>query len=211
MDKVIKVLVLAVVVVLAYLTVQSVLAPVKFDDTQKERELVLQRQLKKIARYQEAFDYVHHRFAAGDELLEFLRNGKVYYVTAEGDYTDDMRERGLTEAQAAAQGLIKRDTTWISAKDSLIKDGTDIETLYNVLNTSNKIQVDTAYIQQVIGRDTIPVSVFEAKVSYEDYLGDLDEGRRKEKTALALERKNGFAGLRIGSLQEIGKKTGNWE
>lgn len=210
MDKVIKVLVLAVVVVLAYLTVQSVLAPVQFDNTQKERELVLQKQLKKIAAYQEAFDYVHHRFATGEELLEFLRNGKVYYVTAEGDYTDDMRERGLTEAQAAAQGLIKRDTTWIPAKDSLLKDGTDIETLYDVFNTGNKIKVDTAYIQQIIGKDTIPVSVFQASVSFEDYLGDLDEGRRKEKTSLALERKKGFAGLRIGALDEV-KKTGNWE
>ncbi len=210
MDKVIKVLVLAVVGVLAYLTVMSVLAPEQFDQEQRSRELVLQKQLKKIAAYQEAYEYVHHRFATKEDLIDFLNNGKVYYVTAEGDYTDAMREQGLTEADAAAKGLIKRDTTWIAAKDTLLKDGTDVATLFKVLNTDKEIKVDTAFIQQVIGKDTIPVSVFEATVAFEDYLSDLDEARMKEKIRLALERKNGFAGLRIGSLLEV-KKTGNWE
>lgn len=210
MDKLIKVLVLVVALVLAYLTVQSVLGPVNFDDTQKSRELVLQRQLKKIAAYQEAYEYVHHRYASEQELVDFLNNGKVYYVRAEGDYTDDMREKGITEAQAAAQGLIVRDTIWSSAKDSLLKDGTDVTTLFNVLDTPSKIKVETGTIEQIIGRDTVDVSVFQATVPFEAYLGDLDKGRLKEKTVAALERKNGFAGLRIGSLLEV-KKTGNWE
>lgn len=210
MDKLIKVLVLVVALVLAYLTVQSVLGPVNFDDTQKSRELVLQRQLKKIAAYQEAYEYVHHRYASEQELVDFLNNGKVYYVRAEGDYTDDMREKGITEAQAAAQGLIVRDTIWSSARDSLLKDGTDVTTLFNVLDTPSKIKVETGTIEQIIGRDTVDVSVFQATVPFEAYLGDLDKGRLKEKTVAALERKNGFAGLRIGSLLEV-KKTGNWE
>ncbi len=210
MDKLIKVLVLVVALVLAYLTVQSVLGPVNFDDTQKSRELVLQKQLKKIAAYQEAYEYVHHRYATAEELVDFLNNGRVYYVRAEGDYTDAMREKGLTEAQAAAQGLIVRDTVWSSAKDSLLKDGTDVATLFNVFDTPNKIKVETGTIEQVIGRDTVNVSVFQATVPFTDYLSDLDQGRLKEKTTAALERKNGFAGLRIGSLLEV-KKTGNWE
>lgn len=210
MDKLIKVLVLVVALVLAYLTVQSVLGPVNFDKTQKNRELVLQRQLKKIATYQEAYEYVHHRYATEQELVDFLNNGRVYYVRAEGDYTDAMREKGLTEAQAAAQGLIVRDTVWSSAKDSLLKDGTDVAKLFKVLDTPNKIKVETGTIEQIIGQDTVDVSVFQATVPFEHYLGDLDKGRLKEKTTVALERKNGFAGLRIGSLLEV-KKTGNWE
>lgn len=210
MDKVIKLLVLAVALVLAYLTVQSVLSPVQFDKTQLERELVLQRQLKKIAAYQEAYEYVHHKFATEEELVSFLNNGKVYYVTAEGDYTEAMREAGLSERAAAAKGLIKRDTTWIAAKDSLLKDGTDVATLFNVAGTPNRIKVEVAEIQQVIGQDTVPISVFQASVRFEDYLSDLDAGRLKEKKEKAEERKNGFAGLRVGSLTEV-KKTGNWE
>lgn len=210
MDKVIKVLVLIVVLALSYLTVQSVLGPVRFDDTQKARELVLQKQLKKIATYQEAYEFVNGRFATKEEIIDFLRNGRVYYVTAEGDYTEAMRESGLTEADAAAKGLIRRDTTWIAAKDTLLKDGTDVATLFKVLDTNNEIKVDTAFVQKVIGQDTIQESVFQATVEFKHYLADLDEGRRKEKEVAAMERKNGFPGLRIGSLQEV-KKTGNWE
>lgn len=210
MKKVFMTLTLVVAVALAYLTVQSVLGPEQFDKTQTKRELVLQKQLKKIASYQEAYEYVNHRFATSEELTDFLQNGKVYYVTAEGEYTEAMREQGLTEAQAAAKGLIKRDTVWLAAKDSLLKDGTDVATIFDILDTQEKIKVDTAYISTVIGRDTISQSVFQATASYEQYLSDLDPERLKQKTAYALERKNGFAGLRIGSLTEI-KKTGNWE
>lgn len=210
MDKVIKLLVLAVALVLAYLTVQSVLGPVQFDETQQERELILQKQLKKIAAYEEAYEYVHHKFATEEELVNFLNNGKVYYVTAEGDYTEAMREAGLTERDAAIKGLIKRDTTWVAAKDSLLKDGTDVSTLFNIAGTPNRIKLEVGEISQVIGQDTVPISVFRASAAFEDYLSDLDPGRLKEKIELAKQRKNGFAGLRIGSLEEV-KKTGNWE
>ena len=51
MKKVILLVVALAVVALAYVTVQSVLAPVSFDKKQTEIELVLQKQLNNIATY----------------------------------------------------------------------------------------------------------------------------------------------------------------
>lgn len=210
MNKVFMGLVALVLCALGYVTVKSVLDPVQFDKQQEAREAILQKQLKKIASYQEAYEQVNGRFATAEELTQFLESGRVYYINASGEVTEAMREKGLTEAQAVAMGLIRRDTVWVAAKDSLIKDGTDIATLFDVLSTGNKITVDTAYIREEIGKDTVNISVFQAVVPFESYLSDLDKGRlEQKKEALKLKAKS-YPGLRIGSLTEV-KFTGNWE
>ncbi|MDO4706996.1 MAG: hypothetical protein Q4A61_01060 [Porphyromonadaceae bacterium] len=213
MDKVIKVLVLAAVVALGYLSYQSIATPVKFDKEQIKREEVLQKQLKKIANYQDAYEDIYHRFASAEELIAFLEGGKLYYVKAEGEYTEAMREQGLTEAQAAQKGLIVRDTVWVSAKDSLVKDGTEIAALYNnPFGDKKPIEVRTGTIDQIVGLDTIPQPVFEACIPFESYLADLPSARMKDKIQIAKEKAmgKGYPGLRIGSLTEM-KMTGNWE
>lgn len=213
MDKVIKLLVLAAVVALAYVSVQSVYTPVQFDKVQTQRELVLQKQLKKIANYQDAFEDIYHRFATAEELQAFLESGKLFYVRAEGEYTEAMREQGLTEGQAAQKGLIVRDTIWVSAKDSLIKDGSEVSALYsNPFGNKQPIEVKVGTIDQIVGLDTIQQPVFEASIPYTSYLADQDQGRMKDKIQVAKEKAmgKGYPGLRIGSLTEV-KMTGNWE
>lgn len=210
MNKVWTALVAVAVLALGYVTVKSVLGPVEFDKQQTAREEVLQVQLKKIATYQEAYNSVKGRFASEEELVDFLNNGRLYYIKAEGEITESMREQGLTEAQAVAKGLIRRDTVWIAAKDSLIKDDTDISKLFDVLNTGKRISIALGTLKQEVGKDTIDVSVFEAKVPFEDYLSDLDKTRLKQKQEAAKLKAKGYAGLRIGSLEEV-RLTGNWE
>lgn len=210
MNKVLTALVAVAVLALGYVTVKSVLDPVQFDKHQEAREAILQKQLKKIANYQEAYNSVKGRFATEAELVEFLNNGHLYYVRAEGEITEAMREQGLTEAQAVAKGLIRRDTVWVAAKDSLIKDGTDVATLFNVLSTGNRIQIDTAFIQQEIGQDTVNVSVFRAVIPFESYLSDLDKTRLEQKKDLLKHKAKSYPGLRVGSLEEV-TLVGNWE
>lgn len=210
MNKVLISLVALVALALGYVTVKSILDPVQFDKQQELRESVLQKQLKKIANYQEAYNSITGRFATAEELTEFLNNGKLYYIKAEGEITESMREKGLTIEQAVAQGLIKRDTIWIAAKDSLIKDGTDIATLFDVLNTGNKIKIDTAFLQQEIGKDTVNVSVFQATIPFELYLGDLNHDFIEVKKEALKKKAKSYPGLRIGSLEEV-RLTGNWE
>lgn len=210
MNTVVKIVLALLVAGLAYVTWESVARPVRFDKIQLAREEALQKQLKRLTAFEEAYENRMGRFANEEELRDFLLNGSVYYVYAEGDYTEAMREQGLTEAAAAARGLIKRDTIWVRAIDSLLHGDTNIDPLFTIPGTDKKVNIQTGEIDIVLGLDTIKQPVFEITASYRDYLSDLDESIIREKEERAKERTNGFPGLRIGSLTEV-KKTGNWE
>ena len=211
MKKVILIIVAVAVLALAYVTVQSVLAPVSFDKKQQEIELVLQKQLKKIATYEDAYKSVYDKYADKDELVNFLNNGRVFYIRAEGDYTSAMRDQGLSEEDAARRGLIRRDTIWVSAKDSLLKDGTDLAKLFSIPGSDSTIQVVGGTIEQEVGDNKVEVPVFQASASYQSYLGRLGNDRLvKEKIEKANSKANAFAGVRVGSLTEV-KTNGNWE
>jgi len=212
MKKVILALVALAVVALAYITIQSVLAPVTFDKKQKKIEAELQKQLKKIASLEEAYKSVYDKYANKEELIDFVQNGRVFYIRAEGDYTSAMRDQGLTEEDAARRGLIRRDTVWVSAKDSLLKDGTDLSKLFIIPNNpDSSIHVVASTIEQEVGDTKINVPVFQASASYRSYLLPLGNERRiREKEDAANAKTNAFAGLRVGSLTEV-KTNGNWE
>ena len=188
MKKVILALVALAVVALAYITIQSVLAPVNFDKKQAKIEVELQKQLKKIASLEEAYKSVYDKYA------------------------NAMRDQGLTEEDAARRGLIRRDTVWVAAKDTLLNDGTDLAKLFTIPNNPDSpIQVVASSIEQEVGELKIQMPVFQASASYESYLNPLKNERRvREKVEAAKAKTNAFPGLRVGSLTEA-KTNGNWE
>ena len=205
MKKVILALVAVAVVFLAYTTVMSVWSPVNFDKKQQSIEEGLQKQLKKIATLEDAYKSVYDKYASKEELIDFVSNGRIFYISA-------MREQGLSEEDAARRGLIRRDTIWVSAKDSLLKDGTDLAKLFVIANNpDSSIHVVASTIEQEVGDTKIDVPVFQASASYESYLNPLGNPRRvREKVEAANAKANAFAGLRVGSLTEV-KTNGNWE
>lgn len=215
MKTVFKVLIGIAAIIMLYLCIRSIGAPLQFDKKQQQREELIAKKLKDIASYEVAYKTVKGTFADADQLIDFLENGKIYYVNAEGDYTDEMRDKGLTEQQAAAQGLIKRDTVLVNAKDSLLKDSPykEVADLLKVPGFEGKlIEIRTDKVEQYAGNDTINISVFEACVPMEVYLSDLDAKLRAQKIEAA-EKMNsgkGYPGMKIGSLEEL-KLTGNWE
>lgn len=215
MKTVFKVLIGIAVIAMAYLCYMSIATPVKFDKIQKQREERIAKKLKDIASFEMAYKTVNGKFADAEELVAFLDNGNLYYVNAEGDYTDEMRDKGLTESEAAAEGLIKRDTVLVSAKDSLLR-GTPYEKGSDILAIpgfeEKQIEINTDVVEQYIGQDTVRISVFEACVPMEVYLADLDSKQRMQQidAATKLNSGKGYPGLKIGSLEEL-KLTGNWE
>ena len=55
-----------------------------------------------------------------DSLIDFVKNGKtVDKIIKDGELTDDQLEAGMTEREAVAKGLIKRDTVWMTAAEKL--------------------------------------------------------------------------------------------
>ena len=200
MRKLMTVLLLIAAVVVGYLAVMSILTPERFSKTRIAREAPIQVRLKEVAHVEKAFHDVYNRYAPVDELRQFLTDGKVFYVRSEGDYTD-------------AKGLIVRDTVWVSARDSLLKDGMTPEEFLQVPGfPQSVIEIDTASIAQEIGEDVVMVPVFRTAVPLSVYLADQDHKLLNTaiKDAEARYQGTGYPGLALGSLKEV-KNTGNWE
>jgi hypothetical protein len=182
----------------------------EFKDEKERRDLAIQTRLMDIRKAQ--IEYKNfYGFHAGsfDDLAKFLNEDKLPFVIKEGSLTDEQLEKGMTEAQAIKEGLIRRDTTWVLAKDTLFGPGFNASLLANVPveGVNARFKMDTATISSGSG---YTVKVFEASVLYDTYLGDLD---RQELINLKdkMSKMGRFEGLRVGSVTEINNNAGNWE
>ncbi|MDR0393934.1 MAG: hypothetical protein LBH77_02125 [Tannerella sp.] len=209
MKVVLRILLVAAIVVLVYMCVQSIMTPINFEKQQKSREKAIVERLVNIRDAQIGFKNVHGLYAGNfDELQKFLNEEKLPFLIKEGELTDDQLRDGMTEQEAVKKGIIRRDTTWVLAKDTLLSPGYDVSLISKVPGFENYIfSLDTATITSSSGY-TVPV--FEAAVSYDIYLGDLDAQllyNLKDK----MTKLNRYLGLRVGSITEINNNAGNWE
>ena len=124
----------------------------------------------------------------------------------EGVLTDEQLESGMTEAEAVKKGLIKRDTFWVLAKDTLF-GGKNVDSIRFVPGTAATFQMDTASITNASG---YTLQLFEASVEYPVYLGDLNKQEVANLIDLRV-KQDKFPGLKVGSVQEANNYAGNWE
>lgn len=211
MNKLIKILVGIAALVMIYLCVMSVYTPVQFVKEKAQREKVIQKKLKAISTLEQAYENIYHKYADAQHLQWFLQEGKLYYIKAEGEYTDEMRDKKITEREAVRQGLLRRDTVWVPVADTLLKNsGITAANLFNVPFSKNPIKLETDFITQTVGDSEVKVPVFRASLKFKDYLGDLDKVSLSQAISSENAKANGFPGLVLGSLKEV-KTTGNWE
>jgi hypothetical protein len=182
--------------------------PVKFQEEQKLREKAIIARLIDIRKTQIEYKNIHKEHAANFDLLaKFLEEEKLPFLVKEGVLTDEQLEAGMTEQEAVKKGIIKRDTLWVLAKDTLFgKDFNSVD-LRNVPGTNVQFNMDTATI---ISGSGYVIKVFEAGVKYDDYLGDLNKQELFNLNEVAI-KQNKYPGLRVGSLTEINNNAGNWE
>ena len=204
-----KILLLAAIATLTYMCVQSILTPIDFEKQQKVREKAISERLIAIRNAQNGYRNIHRVYAGSfAELQKFLNEEKIPFLIKEGELTDDQLKAGMTEREAVAKGIIKRDTNWVLAKDTLLDRGYNVASIGKVPGFENHdFLLDTATLTSPSGY-TVPV--FEAAVPFDIYLGDLDRQQLinlKDKT-LKLSR---YTGLRVGSVTEINNNAGNWE
>jgi hypothetical protein len=208
MKIVIKVLLAAAIGLLLYMCYESVMTPIRFEKESDARKDVIVARLMEIRRVQVEYKNRNGVHAANfDELATFLNEERLPFVLREGTLTDEQLEKGITEQEAARQGLIRRDTFWVVAKDTLLGRDYDVANMRIVPGTNVEFEMDTITITSTSGYS---VQVFECGVKYEHYLGDLDPqllANIKLKD-VAYER---YQGLRVGSLTEINNYAGNWE
>ena len=209
MKIVLNILMVAAICLLTYLCVNSITTSTNFDKQKKLRETAIAQRLIDIRTAQIGYRNANRHYAANfEELQKFLNEQKLPYLIKEGNLTDDQLRAGMTEQEAVKQGIIRRDTTWVLAKDTLLGVSYDVASIDKVPGFEPTVfKLDTATLTSPAGY-TVPV--FEASVSYDSYLGDLDRQQlinlKDQQT-----KTNRFLGLRVGSITEINNNAGNWE
>ena len=203
-----KILLAVAVVLLAYMCYRSIMGPIEFKDEKDRRENLIKARLIDIRKAQIEYKNIHKVHAANfDELSKFLKDEELPFLIKEGVLTDEQLEKGMTEKEAVKKGLIRRDTIWVTAVDTLFGKGYNVDDLRNVPGANVQFTMDTATLTSGSG---YTVKVFQCGVQYDDYLGDLDKQlvyNLKDKA----EKMNKYPGLRVGSVEEINNNAGNWE
>lgn len=203
-----KILLAVAVVLLAYMCYRSIMGPIEFKDERDRRENLIKARLIDIRKAQIEYKNIHKVHAANfDELSKFLKDEKLPFLIKEGVLTDEQLEKGMTEKEAVKKGLIRRDTVWVTAVDTLFGKGYNVDDLRNVPGANVQFTMDTATLTSGSG---YTVKVFQCGVLYDDYLGDLN---KQEVYNLKDEasKMGKYAGLRVGSVEEINNNAGNWE
>ena len=202
-----KILLAVAVVLLAYMCYRSIMGPIEFKDERDRRENLIKARLIDIRKAQIEYKNIHKVHAANfDELSKFLKDEKLPFLIKEGVLTDEQLEKGMTE-KAVKKGLIRRDTVWVTAVDTLFGKGYNVDDLRNVPGANVQFTMDTATLTSGSG---YTVKVFQCGVLYDDYLGDLNKQEvynLKDKAS----KMGKYAGLRVGSVEEINNNAGNWE
>lgn len=203
-----KILLAVAVVLLAYMCYRSIMGPIEFKDERDRRENLIKARLIDIRKAQIEYKNIHKVHAANfDELSKFLKDEKLPFLIKEGVLTDEQLEKGMTEEEAVKKGLIRRDTVWVTAVDTLFGKGYNVDDLRNVPGANVQFTMDTATLTSGSG---YTVKVFQCGVLYDDYLGDLNKQEvynLKDKAS----KMGKYAGLRVGSVEEINNNAGNWE
>ena len=203
-----KILLAVAVVLLAYMCYRSIMGPIEFKDERDRRENFIKARLIDIRKAQIEYKNIHKVHAANfDELSKFLKDEKLPFLIKEGVLTDEQLEKGMTEKEAVKKGLIRRDTVWVTAVDTLFGKGYNVDDLRNVPGANVQFTMDTATLTSGSG---YTVKVFQCGVLYDDYLGDLNKQEvynLKDKAS----KMGKYAGLRVGSVEEINNNAGNWE
>lgn len=203
-----------VAIYLAYACYKSVASPLEFDKIMAQRYAVVVQKLKDIRTAQEAYRSVYGEYTPSfDTLINFVKHDSLKMVNAIGELTDDMVDEGLTEAEAAKQGLIIRDTIRVPAFQQLFGKDYPIDDLRYVPFTDRKHEFLMGTNKVWNSDATIEMPVFEARVNnmiiFEDILDEYETDVLEENGERI--RLNKYPGLKVGNLKEANNNAGNWE
>ncbi|MCB0805809.1 MAG: hypothetical protein KDC05_08420 [Bacteroidales bacterium] len=197
-NNIIKVILLVVIVVLAYLVFESVMRPVRFNKEVEKRSSAVIQNLIDIRTAQMAYKNIHGKYTKSfDTLIGFLETGEIPVVKMIPDPTDTTFTKTI------------RDTIgYIPVKDSLFNKRSNykIEHIKYVPYTENKqFKMDAGIIE----KGGVKVNVFEASVHYDVLLKGLNDQMVINLIA-SKEQIDRYPGLKVGSMVEA-STDGNWE
>ena len=216
----------AIIVLLVWVIVNSIMEPVKFNKEKDYRESIAVQQLKDIRTLEVAYKSVYNKFTASvDSLKDFYLNGQMEVVMQIGSQDDSTAvmhteavkkaNRGITAEklyelyQAGDKNLVFSVKNKIPVKQSVFTDRNDFDV--NALNTipfsNGEPVIMDAIVKTVSG---VQVPLFEAKMPYKALLKGLDNQLRINLDAERRDQ-NKYEGLQVGSVTAPNNNAGNWE
>ncbi|MGM0464185.1 MAG: hypothetical protein ACQEQW_05980 [Bacteroidota bacterium] len=211
MNTVVRILLIAAIIVLGYLLLDSIMNPIRFNKERDKREEAIKERLINIRTAEVAFKSKYGRYTGSfDTLINFVKTDSFPLIYKEGSVTDEMIEEWgrRAEREAMSRGLIVRDTTYTSVMDSIFNPGFHVDSLRYVPYTDGeefKLEADV-----VETGSRVNVEVFEASVLNDVFLRGLDEQLIINYNA-EREKITGFPGMRVGNVKEPNNNAGNWE
>jgi hypothetical protein len=201
--RIVQIVLTLVIIFLAWMVYRSIMEPVKFKTTREERELKVVERLKDIRSAQLVYKSVNGRYTADfDTLIDFIQAGRLPIVLKIGTTPDT-----LTEMDALKMGIIRRDTSYVSVKDSLFKrPDFKLEDLHIIpFSKGEKFEMEAGMIDK--GGYMVPV--MECRAHYETFLKDMDKQLiiNHIDRVKKMER---FPGMKFGSMFDA-STDGNWE
>ena len=210
MNNLFKALLIVAAVVLAWLSYQSVVTPIEFNETRDFREKQVVARLIDIRTAETEYRNLNGDYTASiDTLINWVKTTNAKIVLKEGVLTDKQLEEGMTEKEAVKKGLIKRDTTYVPMIESLFSKDYPIDSLrYIPFSNGQEFELEKAEI--VTGSAGIKVKVMCAKAPFTSYLSDLDKQELINliETTEKLEK---YPGMKFGDIEEANNNAGNWE
>jgi len=198
---------------------RSLMRPEKFKSICEARKSEVVAKLKDIRVLQSFYKTENGSYANNfEQLRDFFNNGKITIVIKEGTAPDT-----LTETQALALNLIRRDTIILNAQDEIKKSLPDFDVhTFDIIPYSKgeqfQMTADTLWSET-------SVYVYEVIARKNQYLKDLDNDPRIKNIFLGkllynglkeqffgsdFQYKNNVTDIILGSLVEPSTK-GNWE
>jgi hypothetical protein len=211
MNVVVRILLIAAIVLLGYLLVNSILNPIRFNKEKDRREEAIKERLIDIRTAQVAFKSKYGRYTGSfDTLINFVKTDSFPLIYKEGAITDEMIEEwgARAEREALRRGLIVRDTSYTTVLDSIFAPQFPVDSLrYVPYLGDTEFKMESANVETASG---VAVEVFEASVLNDVFLKGLDEQLIINYNVLR-DKITGFPGMRVGNVKEPNNNAGNWE
>ena len=190
-----------IIIGLAYLIVNSIMEPVKFNKERTAREADAITLLKDIRTLQVAYKNVHNHYApVMDSLIDFYNNGEMTIVKQIGSMDDSL---------AVARKLVRRETIKMKVRDTILVGRPDFkaENLRTIPYSGGDTVIMKSVIKTVSG---VNVPLFEADIPFNSLLKGMDH---QLLVNLNFERtdQNRYPGLQVGSIKNPNNNAGNWE
>ncbi|MBR2617791.1 MAG: hypothetical protein IKC81_00545 [Paludibacteraceae bacterium] len=211
MNNLFKALLIVAAVVLAWMSYQSVMTPIEFNETKDFREKQVVARLIDIRTAETEYRNLKGDYTDNlDTLIHWIKTENAKIVLKEGVLTDKQLEEGMTEKEAVKLGLIKRDTTYVPMIESLFGKDYPIDSLRYIPFSSPRQEYTLEKAEIVTGSAGIKVKVMCAKAPYTSYLSDLDKQELINliETTEKLEK---YPGMKFGDIEEANNNAGNWE